>query len=182
MKIHRLEAHDRYLQLLSQQSEVVNRGCNDCLSKNPLSLAYQVRSPYVYIFGHPRTDDDGVTKRFLWQPRLSKPKAQTNSYLFRAKSHTDIMEICWMIPPRELWSQYKKKNITESSIVLWSIHQFQHNRKELEDPFPEDFSDDKCKLILLNIAREMEEEIRIKKLYSIQHSSEEFLVSSEKDN
>jgi hypothetical protein len=103
MKIQRLETHDRLAHLQQDQSHIIAQGCEDCLKKNWLSLAFQARCHYVYIFAHPRTTDNGVNKRLLWQPRLSKPTAQTNSYLFGAQSNTDLIELCWLIPPRELW-------------------------------------------------------------------------------
>lgn len=143
MQIDRLETHDRFVQLMKEQSEVLSQGAMDCLKKNPLSLAYQCRSPYVYLFGHPRTHDDGVTKRYLWQPRLTKPKAQTNSYLFRAISNTDLIEVCWLLPPREMWSQYEEGLITGSKDVLKYIHLFEFNREQLEKPHPDDVSEER---------------------------------------
>jgi hypothetical protein len=147
MEVDRLETHDRFQHLLKDQSIGLSQGAEDCLKKNELSLQLQGHSPYVYLFAHPRTADDGVTKRMVWQPRLTKPKSQTNSYLFRALSKTDIIEVCWLIPPREMWNQYKKGNVTESDIVGWSIWQFQTNRKELELPNPDDLSDERIKAI-----------------------------------
>ena len=122
MKINRLETHDRLQHLQKDQSLNLSQGCEDCLKKNSLSLSLQHHSPYVYIFAHPRTTDDGVTKRMLWQPRLSRPSAQTNSYLFRAESHSDIVEVIWMIPPKELWDTYRKDNMMENGTILWSIN------------------------------------------------------------
>src|SRR5882672_2443569 len=115
MKINRLETHDRLMHFKKDQEANIFQGAEDCLKKNPLSLAIQDKSPYVYIFAHPRTADDGVNKRMLWDPRLSIPEPQTNSYLFRAISKTDIIEVIWMLPPVETWPQYKKGNITESN-------------------------------------------------------------------
>lgn len=163
MKIERLEAHDRLLHLIKDQSEQVQKGADDCLLRNPLSLAYQEKSHYIYIFGHARTADDGVTKRLIWQPRLSKPNPESNSYLFRAKSKTDIMEVCWILPPHETWNQFKKGNVVHSNDITWSIHQYMNNFKELAKPFPDDLSENKCKTILLEIAREMEETIALRK-------------------
>lgn len=117
------------------------------MKKNPLSLQLQEHSPYVYIFAHPRTADDGVTKRMLWQPRLTKPEAQTNSYLFRAVSHTDLIRICWLIPPPELWDQYTKGKVSEHDTVVWSVSQFKKNKKELESPDPQDLPDEKIRMI-----------------------------------
>jgi len=166
MKVNRLEAHDRLLYFKKDQQDIINQGASDCLTKNPLSLALQRRSPYVYIFAHPRTADNGVDKIMLWQPRLGKPEPQTNSYLFRATSNTDLLEICWILPPQELWDQYKKGNVTESDWVTWSIDQYINNKKGLAEAFPEDFPKEKIDMILIDIAREMEEEIKMKKLYS----------------
>src|SRR6188768_2538257 len=101
MKLNRLEAHDRLLHLKKDQEANIYLGAEECLKKNPDSLALQEKSPYIYIFAHPRTADDGITKVMYWQPRLSIPEAQENSYLFRVISHTDIFETIWMIPPKE---------------------------------------------------------------------------------
>jgi hypothetical protein len=167
MKLDRLETHDRLLSFKKNQVDIIRQGIDDCLKRNPLSLAYQERSPYIYIFAHPRTADDGVTKRMLWQPRLGKPKAQTNSYLFRAKSYSDILEICWLLPPRELWGQYEKGKITESDYVLWSINQFKSNREELEKPFADDFTNEQIKQILKEIAKEMDEDKKSMQVSSV---------------
>ena len=134
MKVNRLETHDRYQYFLNNQSKNIWIGAEECLKKNPYSLAIQENCPYVYIFAHPRTAEDGVTKKIFWEPRISKPEAQSNSYLFRAISKTDSVEICWIIPSEEMWDQYKKGNVTESSIVTWSISQFRYNKKWLERP------------------------------------------------
>lgn len=143
MKLNRLEAHDRLLHFKQDQSQNIFQGAEDCLKKNTLSLALQERSPYIYIFAHPRTHDDGVTKVMYWQPRLTKPEAQTNSYLFRAISHTDMMEVCWLIPPEEMWKQYQKGNVTEDPTVLWSINQYKNNKKNLQRKDVEDLPEEK---------------------------------------
>jgi len=148
MKVNILEAHDRLLHFKKDQEVNIFNGAEDCMKRNQDSLFYQDRSPYIYIFAHPRTADDGVTKRLLWQPRLEKPKAETNSYLFRAKSHTDIIETIWIIPPVEFWGQYKEGNVVEHEIVNWCIDQYLHNRKNLEFKDPEDLPEERCKQIL----------------------------------
>lgn len=158
MKLNRLETHDRLEHFKKDQSVTIFQGIDDCLKKNPLSIQIQDHSPYIYIFAHPRTADDGVTKRMLWQPRLTKPQAQTNSYLFRAISKTDTVEICWIIPPRELWSQYQRGNITEDSTILWSINQFLYNRKKLEKKEHDDLSDEKIDAIYTQIAQNLRRE------------------------
>ena len=76
MKLNRLETHDRLLHLKKDQEAIIFQGAQDCLKKNTDSLSMQMHSPYVYLFAHPRTAEDGVTQRLLWQPRLTKPAAQ----------------------------------------------------------------------------------------------------------
>ncbi len=161
---------------MKDQSHVIAQGCEDCLKRNPLSLAIQARCPYIYIFAHPRTHEDGVTKRLIWQPRLTKPRAETNSYLFRAVSNSDLVEVCWMIPPIEMWKQYQQGNVTQSADVIYSINMFQFNKETLEHPFQDDVSEDAFKAIMLDIAREMEEQIRIDKMYK-KDTPTEFVAS-----
>lgn len=163
MRVNRLEAHDRLLHLKKDQSLNISQGAQDCLQKNKLSIRLQERSPYIYIFAHPRTADDGVNKRMYWQPRLTRPTPQTNSYLFRARSHTDIIEICWLLPPQEYWGQSKKGNVTEDELVTWSIHQFQYNFASLATPYEDDLSDNQVRNILKDIGREIDEESKMKK-------------------
>lgn len=148
MKINLFETHDRLQYFKKDQEATIAKGVEDCLKMNFDSLFYQERSPYVYIFAHPRTDDNGTDKRMLWQPRLQKPAAQTNSYLFRAISNTDMVEPIWLLPPRELWPQYAKGKVTENEIVLWSIDMFINDRFRLEAKDTEDLPDERCKHIL----------------------------------
>lgn len=154
MKLNRLETHDRFQHLIKDQAINVSQGVEDCLRKNPFSLALQEHSSYIYIFAHPRTAEDGVNKRMLYQPRLTKPQAQTNSYLFRAESKKDILEICWMIPPKEMWKQYSKGNVTEQETVIWSIDMYKNHRMELEKDEENDLSDDQVKVIYTKIAND----------------------------
>ncbi len=165
MKLNRLETHDRLQYLIKDQSANIYQGAEDCLKKNPLSLAIQERSHYLYIFAHPRTADDGVNKVMYWDPRLSIPEPQTNSYLFRAISKTDIIEVIWMIPPQEQWKQYEKGKVTESNWAYWSIDQFKNNRKHLEKPHPEDLSEEYAVKIMQQVIGEKIEEIRASQLY-----------------
>lgn len=164
MKLNRLETHDRLQHLIKDQSDNIYLGAEDCLKKNPLSLAIQERSPYLYIFAHPRTHDNGVDKVMYWDPRLSIPEPQTNSYLFRAISKTDLIEVIWMIPPQEQWKQYKKGNVTESNWAYWSIEQFKENRNHLIQPHPEDLSEEQASKIMQQVVDEKRQELRQKKL------------------
>jgi len=182
MKLNRLETHDRLLHFKKDQAINIAQGAEDCLKKNRLSLGLQQYSDYVYLFAHPRTLDmeermklfmtgrykdfsEVPNQKMVWQPRLCKPGAETNSYLFRAISNTDQMEICWLIPPQEQWMSYKKGNVTEHETVLWSIDQYQTNRKHLEKPDENDLSDERIRQIYVRVASEIDEETRMKKIY-----------------
>ena len=167
MKINTLETHDRLLHFKKTNNDTISQGAEECLKRNPLSLALQDKSDYIYIFAHPRTSEDGVTKRLLWQPRLGKPKSQTNSYLFRSISHSDTLEICWLLPPRELWNQYKKGNVCENELVIWSIDQFENNREVLDAANPNDLSEEKIRNILKIIAYDMECDIKTKRILQL---------------
>ncbi len=163
MKLNVHDAHDRYKYLIKDQWESISKGADECLLRNPLSLAIQDKSPYVYIFAHPRKTDDGRNERLLWQPRLSIPNPETNSYLFRAISKTDILQIVWVIPKREMWDQYQKGNVTESETVSWSINQFINNRIGLAKPHPDDMPEEKARLIMKSIVDDHWQEIKRKK-------------------
>jgi hypothetical protein len=69
MKLDRLDVHDRYEHFTKQDFDI-GECCQDLINKRPFG-----DYPF-YIFAHTRTDDDGVTKRLIWQPRLTKPKAR----------------------------------------------------------------------------------------------------------
>lgn len=167
MKLNKLETHDRLEHLIKDQSINIFQGADDCLKINPLSLALQEKSPYVYLFAHPRTADNGVDKIMYWQPRLTKPEAQSNSYLFRAKSRSDQIEVCWLIPPEVMWKQYKKDNLTEHELVIWSINQFMHHKKKLETKEPDDLSDNEILAIYTEIRQNMKYDKMMKGLYLI---------------
>lgn len=131
MKIDKLDAHDRF-EHFTKQSFDIGECCQNLINQRPFG-----NHPF-YIFAHARTDEDGITKRLIWQPRLTKPKSQTNSMLFKAYPGSDLIKIIWMIPSRELWGQYEKGNVTENKTVKDSINAFQFDRgtmdmKELDD-------------------------------------------------
>ena len=147
MKVDRLETHDRFLDFKNQW-ELISQGCMDCIKNVPDA----VLSPF-YVFAHTRTIDneERVTlvtdynfdarktpqKRLIWQPRITKPKAQTNSYLFLAQKNTDIIKIIWLLPPEELWDCYKPGQLTENEDIWVSIQNYKYNRKKLEMPDPD---------------------------------------------
>jgi hypothetical protein len=174
MKIERLETHDRLLHFVQEQSNVIAEGASECLKVNPLSLALQEVSSYVYIYTHARTIgldekyslflsgqyqrlEDIPEKRLLWQPRLGRPTPSPNSYLFRAESKTDILEICWILPPEEMWDQYTEGKVTASEWDLWSINEYKTNKEGMARPLSDDLRDEQINLILRNIAREMQQ-------------------------
>jgi hypothetical protein len=145
MKIDRLETHDR-LKHFTKQDFSIGECCQDLIDQRPFG-----NYPF-YIFAHARTDEDGVTKRMIWQPRLTKPQAQSNSMLFKAYPGTDVIKVIWMIPAEELWGQYQKGLMTENRIVSESIYHFINNRKKLEAKEDDDLDDKKIDEIYKDIA------------------------------
>ena len=136
MKLNRLETHDR-LEHFTKQDFNIGECCQNLINQRPFG-----NHPF-YIFAHTRTDDDGVTKRLLWQPRLTKPKSQTNSMLFKAYPGTDNIKVIWMIPSPELWYSFDRGKMTENQTVLDSIDKFRYHRHVLDSPEPDDLSDER---------------------------------------
>ena len=159
IKINPLDAHDRY-DHFTKQSFSISDCCQSLIEQAPFG-----NRPF-YIFAHSRTDDDGVTKRIIWQPRITRPKAQTNSMLFKAHPGTDVVHIIWMIPERELWGQYEKGNLTENKTVWDSIQKFIHNREEMEKPDDDDLDDEKANELYKDIAQQVKFDKMMKNLYS----------------
>ena len=160
MKINILDAHDR-LKHFTKQSFSISECCQDLINQRPFG-----NYPF-YIFAHARTDDDGVTKRLIWQPRLTKPKAQTNSMLFKAYPGSDNIKVIWMIPSRELWEQFEKDKLTENKTVCESIHAFTYNRVQLEAKEPDDFDDEKINRIYKEISYSAKYEKIMKRSYDL---------------
>lgn len=134
MKLNRLETHDR-LEHFTKQEFSIGECCQDLINQRPFG------NHAFYIFAHARTDDDGINKRLIWQPRLTKPKAQTNSMLFKAYPGTDNIKIIWMIPAQELWGQYDKGLMLENKLVTESIDNFLYHREKLETKESDDLED-----------------------------------------
>lgn len=145
MKINRLDAHDRYKHLLKQEMDI-GACCQSLIDQRPFG-----DHPF-YIFAHTRTHEDGVNKRLIWQPRLTKPKPETNSMLFKGYPGTDNVKVIWMIPARELWAQYKKGNLTENQTVSQSIYDFEHHREKLAAKEADDLTDPQIDNIYKNIS------------------------------
>lgn len=147
MKINPLDAHDR-LAHFQKQGLNISECCQDLINQRPFG-----DNPF-YIFAHARTEENGASKRLIWQPRLSKPTAQTNSMLFKAYPGTDVIKIIWMIPAREMWEQFKKGKLTESQIVSESIYDFEHDRAKLEAKENDDLTDEQINKIYRDISAE----------------------------
>jgi hypothetical protein len=145
--VDRLETHDR-LKEFSKQKDNITQGCLDCINNRPKEFA---NHPF-YIFVHCRTADDGYTKRLIWQPRLKKPKAQTNSMLFKSYPPGDTIKIIWMIPDRDQWDEYIRGKMFEQQHVADSILAFQLNRKSLEEDEIDDVSESHAQRIYREIA------------------------------
>jgi hypothetical protein len=157
MKIHRLETHDRFQHFTKQEFDI-GACCQEVIKNRPSEFDNR---PF-YIFAHTRTEDDGVTQRLIWQPRLTRPKAQTNSMLFKAYPPGDTIKVIWIIPKRELWSNYRKGNICENKTISDSISDFKHNRTKLEQPDQEDLDDEDVNTIYAAIARNVKHHERKK--------------------
>lgn len=176
MILNRMESHDRLL-LLKKQSDYISEGCQECINSRPDEFTM----PF-YIFAHARTieSDEKIaifnddlyrsltdmsyqrkytalsqvpSSRMIWAPRLTKPKAQENSMLFKSYPGTDNIKVIWMIPKRELWSQYNKGNMTESQEIFESINDFKNNRAKLEERESDDLSDIEVNKIYESIKR-----------------------------
>ena len=145
MKINHLDAHDR-LKHFTKQNFDISECCQDLINQRPFG-----DYPF-YIFAHARTDDDGVTKRMIWQPRLTKPRAQSNSMLFKAYPGKDIIKVIWIIPAKELWEQYDKGLMLENETVTTSIWKYRFEREKLEAKEPDDLPDSKIDAIYREIA------------------------------
>ena len=131
MKIDPLDAHDRLLSFTKQDFQIPE--CFDNLVKS---------KPFgdhpFYIFCHQRTEDDGVSKRYIFSPWIVKPRAQTNSDLYKVYPGSDIVKVIWRIPSREMWDVYKRGNMFENPIIVNSCWLFDNNRDELEKPEEDD--------------------------------------------
>jgi hypothetical protein len=131
MKIDLLDAHDRLEHFMHQGMQVPDCA-QDLINQKPFG-----DHPF-YIFCHPRTDDDGVRKRYIWSPWIWKPRAQTNSALYKAYPGSDIVKVIWIIPPREMWNVYEKGKLFENEIIVTSTRLFDTDRDQLEAPEADD--------------------------------------------
>lgn len=165
MKIDRLETHDRFQHFTKGEFDI-SATCQTIINKRPFG-----EYPF-YIFAHKR--DLGADERFnlwmghmadkpieqvpstrlIWQPRLTKPKAQENSMLFKGYPGSDIVKVIWIIPQKELWEQFEKGKMTESNMIWESIDKFKNRKEELEAKEKDDLPDDIIDSIYTEISKE----------------------------
>lgn len=165
MKVDRLEAHDRLLYIQKNQSDEIARCVEAVIKRRPFG------NHQFYIFAHKR--EIGMDERFallmngsykslgevpthrvIWQPRLTKPKAETNSMLFKAYPGKDEVKVIWIIPEKELWEQYKKGNVTECPDIIESIHKYENDRAALEARDTDDLEDYEIDAIYLEMSQQ----------------------------
>lgn len=175
MKIERLETHDRMQHFISSEFDI-GKTCQEMLDRRPFG-----DHPF-YIFAHKRQlgMDEKValyqedlreslvnllyirkyvsmaqlpTDRLIWQPRLTKPRAQINSMLFKGYPGTDNIKVIWIIPDRSLWEQFEKGKMTENKTVWESIQNFVSHPERLEAKEDDDYSDEAIEKIYLEISR-----------------------------
>ena len=184
MQINPLDAHDRLKEFIKKDFSI-SECCQNLIDQRPFG-----NRPF-YIFAHGRIIDlderiailnaslhgqidqkyfslnEVPTDRLLWQPRLTKPKAQTNSMLYKAHPGTDIVRIIWIIPKPELWGEYRKGNMMQNKTVYDSITDFNHNRKKLEMDEDEDPTDEEASRIYQEISQEAKSKKMMDKLWKI---------------
>jgi hypothetical protein len=153
MKLNIHETHDRYKHFVKQDFSI-SECVQDLINKRPFG-----NYPF-YIFAHARTEEDGVTKRMIWQPRLTKPKSQTNSMLFKGYPGSDNVAVFWIIPSEELITidlfddkgnfigrryktidELRQNKMFENKITLESSIDYIYNRKKLDKAEDDDLSD-----------------------------------------
>lgn len=184
MKVNRLETHDRLLHYKSDDFDI-GKTVQNIIDSRPFG-----EHPF-YIFAHARTlglDEkmerfnkdtylsiadttykkkyktlaDVEEKRLIWQPRLTKPKAETNSWLFKAYPGKDLVKVIWMLPEEAMWPQYEKGKMTESDTVLYSIEMYKNQRQKLEAKEEDDLDDDTCRSIYRQIKGQIKQNRKIK--------------------
>lgn len=82
-------------------------------------------------------------KKYICQPRLTKPKPYPNTSLFRMNPRfPDEVEVMWILPNKEAMRNFKKGKIHENEIVQDSIHKYYSDRKSLWKPEPDDVTEE----------------------------------------
>jgi hypothetical protein len=158
IKLDRFDTHDRFLDYKKQNFNV-DECIQDLINQRPFG-----NHPF-YIFAHARTHENGADQRYIWQPRLTRPLPQSNSSLYKAYPGSDKVIMCWIIPKREYWDQYKKGNVTENAMIEEFIHIYMNNRKLLEQPEDDDLSDAEINAIYVELSAEAKRKKQMEKLW-----------------
>lgn len=150
MKVNRLEAHDRLIEV-HKQKDHIGQAVEECIRNVP----DEVKSSF-YVYAHKRTiglDEMAKymlkspgkvpTHRIVWMPRITKPEPTENSMLFLVKKGSDEVRILWMLPDACMWEQYGPDKMTHDPVIWESIQTFKSNPAELmkrmkEEPTPAD--------------------------------------------
>jgi hypothetical protein len=152
MKVSRGDAHDRF-SFYQRQDFNIAECCQSLINQRPFG------DHSFYIFAHARTlglDEkvklyssgqyitlaDVPEKTIIWQPRLTKPKCEPNSMLFKAYPGSDNIKVIWILPPKEYWDQFKKGNMTENETIFISIYDYEHSKDRLEAKEEDDLPDE----------------------------------------
>jgi len=145
MKINRLDTHDRLLFFRKQQNDI-SQGLQECIKNVPDSI----KCPF-YAYAHSRQVDFEEKKsiiksnlllqlekppdeRLIWMPVVTKPKPTPNSYLFLCRKGSDVVQIIWLLPKRELWDQFKPGQMCFNENIWVSIQNFLHHKERLSAP------------------------------------------------
>jgi len=72
--------------------------------------------------------------------------------LFKAYPPGEQIKVVWIIPAREMWPQYEKGKLTENKMIVESIHDFQHDRRKLEEKEEDDLPDEVIEQIYRQVA------------------------------
>lgn len=150
MKVDRLEAHDRLIEV-HKQKDFISAAVQECISNVP----DEIKSSF-FVYAHKRTiglDEMAKymlkspgkvpTHRIVWMPRITKPTPSENSMLFLAKKGSDEVRIVWLIPDACMWEQYAPGKMTHDPLIWESIQTFKENpaklmKREKDEPTKED--------------------------------------------
>jgi hypothetical protein len=162
MKLNLYDVHDRFEHFTSQSFDI-DKTCQNMVDTTPFG-----EHPF-YIFAHKREIDlderkslyeqfwrealiSGTPNRFnsiadvpnarlIWIHRLTKPKAEANSMLFKAYPGSDNIKIIWIIPAQELWEEFSKGKMMGNESICESIHKFKTDKAKLEAKEADDLDD-----------------------------------------
>lgn len=145
-KLDLLETHDRLLSFKKFDFDI-DACIQDIIDKRPFG------DYNFYIFAHTRTEDN--YKRLIWQPRLTKPKAEPNSLLFKVYPKKNLIKRIWQIPNPEFFYLFQPGYMLHDEFIYDSILKYLYQKSRLEAKEEDDLQDEEMKHIyedLKNIA------------------------------